>query len=346
MKKALILIHIFSLAIYAQFDPQIGSVAKFAIQKDSTIIKSWAVNCDVTRGLQNISDSTSGYTSYGQPSDATGKSDGKIISLGDGGSAILTFKKPIANGPGADFAVFENGFKATAPLAFLELAYVEVSSDGTNYFRFPAISKTDTSTQTNGFGYTDASKLYNLAGKYIANYGTPFDLEELRTIVGLDVNYITHVKIIDVVGDISAPYATRDSQNNKVNDPWPTPFTTCGFDLEAVAVIYESTQAVASITGTMTGPNTTTGSTITGTGTVTGIGIFALNENVKAFPNPVKSGETLYFNNFTADKIWICDILGLEREFALFNNQLNTNGLAPGVYWLALGKKRIKLMVE
>ena len=33
--------------------------------------------------------------------------------VGDGGSAILTFDTPIANGPGFDFAVFENGFSDT-----------------------------------------------------------------------------------------------------------------------------------------------------------------------------------------------------------------------------------------
>ena len=42
---------------------------------------------------------------------------------------------------------------------FLELDFVEVSSDGVNYFRFPATSYTDTTVQTGSFGSTDATKI-------------------------------------------------------------------------------------------------------------------------------------------------------------------------------------------
>ena len=87
---------------------------------------------------------------------------------------------------------------------------MEVSSDGVNYFRFPATSYTDTTVQTGSFGSTDATKINNLAGKYRALYGTPFDLEELKNENGLDVNNITHIKIIDVVGSIQNQYASRD----------------------------------------------------------------------------------------------------------------------------------------
>ena len=56
------------------------------------------------------------------------------MPLGDDGSLVLTFPAPIADGAGPDFAVFENAFSTE----FLELAFVEVSSDGTNFTRFPA----------------------------------------------------------------------------------------------------------------------------------------------------------------------------------------------------------------
>jgi hypothetical protein len=52
------------------------------------------------------------------------------------------------------------------------------------------------------------------------------------------VDSITQIKIIDVVGSIDDDFTTYDSQGNKINDPWPTPFASGGFDLDAVAVIH------------------------------------------------------------------------------------------------------------
>ena len=57
----------------------------------------------------------------------------------------------------------------------------------------------------------DATKLNNLAGKYKAQYGTPFDLNELDGISGLDINYISHVKIIDCIGTIDSNFGSFDS---------------------------------------------------------------------------------------------------------------------------------------
>jgi hypothetical protein len=71
----------------------------------------------------------------------------------------------------------------------------------------------------------------------------PFDLEELNNIPDLNINSITHVKIIDVIGCIQDEYATYDSQGNKINDPWPTPFPSGGFDLDAVGVIHNTSNA-------------------------------------------------------------------------------------------------------
>lgn len=123
---------------------------------------------------------------------------------------------------------------------FLELAFVEVSSDGVNFFRFPATSNTQITTQIGPFDNTgDATKINNLAGKYRAQYGTPFDLQELIGLVGLDINNITHIKIIDVVGSINPLFATYDINNNPINDPFPTGFASGGFDLDAVGVIHQ-----------------------------------------------------------------------------------------------------------
>ena len=55
----------------------------------------------------------------------------------------------------------------------------------------------------------------------------------------LDKDHITHVRIIDVIGNIDPEYATYDCQGNPINDPWPTPFASCGMDLDAVGVIHD-----------------------------------------------------------------------------------------------------------
>lgn len=229
----------YSSTINAQFAPIAGQPGSTAIHKDSSILLAWATQCTIERGLMDISQPNLGTASTGSANSALGAAgDGFIVSLGDGGKATLRFEHPIKNGLGADFAIFENAFNAT----FLELAFVEVSSDGQNFVRFPAISNTDTSVQVNSFGSVDASLLYNLAGKYRANYGTPFDLEELVADSAiLNVNAVTHVRLVDAVGSIQNAYASRDSRGVKVNDPWATPFASSGFDLDAVGVIHQNT---------------------------------------------------------------------------------------------------------
>jgi hypothetical protein len=224
----------------AQFAPQVGNIGTTAIHKDSSIIINWANGCLVNRGWQNIAETNLGRALVGDETYVPGPAGNGIVSLGDGGSATLTFNKPIRNGEGPDFVVFENGFKYNDSLAFLELAIVSVSSDGINFESFPATSNNDTLAQIDGFTGMDARNINNLAGKYIANYGTPFDLEELVTSAIVDVQNITHVRITDVVGNISKTFATYDSRGIIINDPWPTPFASSGFDLDAVGVINQN----------------------------------------------------------------------------------------------------------
>ena len=154
-----------------------------------------------------------------------------VVSLGDGGSATVTFAQPIGNGEGPDFVVFENSWGDY----FLELAFVEVSSDGERFVRFPATSLTQTNTQITGS--VDPTFINNLAGKFRMGYGTPFDLEELRDSTGININAITHVRVVDVVGSIDPQYATYDAFGHMVNDPWPTNSYSSGFDLDGVGVI-------------------------------------------------------------------------------------------------------------
>lgn len=219
----------------AQFHPQAGIAGSNGIYKDSSIIKSWAATCKITRGYQDITNTSLGFTNTGDSSLAIGPADGSgVVSLGDAGEAILTFSTAITNGPGADFCVFENAFLP----GFLELATVSVSSDGVNFFTFPPTSNTPTLSQVGPFdAVLDASKLNNLAGKYIANYGTPFDLQELAGTSLLNINSITHIKIKDVVGCVNCNFKTLDKNNQAINDPFTTPFASGGFDLDAVGVI-------------------------------------------------------------------------------------------------------------
>src|SRR5262249_31074103 len=132
-------------------------------------------------------------------------------------------------------AVFENGFAD----GFLELAFVEVSTNGADFARFPAVSLTPTATQIGSFGTLDATNLNNLAGKYRAGFGTPFDLSVVAGLSpAVDVAAIHFVRIIDVVGSINPALATHDSLGNAINDPYPTAFASGGFDLDAVGAIH------------------------------------------------------------------------------------------------------------
>lgn len=232
-----VVVWVFYLAITsanAQFAPPAGQEGSTAIKADSSIFVGWAENCVVTRGLMDISDTELGFASFGTDSLAVGIANNDVVSFGDGGYALMQFETAVVDGPGYDFAVFENSFLDD----FLELAFVEVSSDGENFFRFENTSNTQTLEQISTFGLLDATKINNLAGKYRGGYGTPFDLQELSGITGLDIHNITSIKIIDVVGSIDSEFASYDSQLNAINDPWPTPFESSGFDLDAVGIIH------------------------------------------------------------------------------------------------------------
>jgi hypothetical protein len=217
-----------------------GPYTEPGVAASSPQIAGWATGLDsLVRGPQDIASPGGPLASFGSGPASLGPADGSAVSLGDGGSVTLTFAQPIRDGAGADFAVFENGF-AFGNSVFAELGFVEVSSNGTDFFRFPAVSLTQTATQLGAFGGIDPTDVFNLAGKH-AGQGTPFDLAALAGVSALlDVNSVTHVRVIDVVGRIT-PVGTYlpsvDSLGNTINDPYPTAFASGGFDLEAVGVI-------------------------------------------------------------------------------------------------------------
>lgn len=311
MKKiSFLLIGILSISALSQsYPPAAGQEGSTAIAHDSELFVAWANGAEIERGLINISnpeqqDQGSNYATYGAETDAIGIADGSVVSLGDRGTAILTFETPIGNGSGFDFAVFENAFNDT----FLEIAFVEVSSDGINYFRFPSHSETQTETQVGGFGAVDPTYLNNFAGKYRAMFGTPFDLDDLEDDALLDKNNITHVKLIDVVGSIDPQFASYDSFGNAVNDPFPTPFWSSGFDLDAVGVINERLMNVEDLNV----------------------------QNLKIYPNPTDN----FFYISTNEKVQV-EIFNAAGQIVLQtqsqnNDKINVSGLSKGIYFIKI----------
>jgi len=228
------------------YAPAAGQPGSTAIAAGDASIVGWATGvADLTRGSTDISDGAAVPASYGSGADALGAADATpvsatpVVSLGDGGSITVTFSAPIYDGAGYDFAVFENGFSD----GYLELAFVEVSSNGIDFFRFDSISTTQTTTQIGENGLLDPTDIHNLAGKYRAGFGTPFDLNELASVSPLlDVSRVTHVRMVDVVGTLNPAFAGRDSADNIINERWEPnyyggPTGQEGFDLDAVGVM-------------------------------------------------------------------------------------------------------------
>ena len=286
-----ILFIIFSIRGEAQsFAPGAGFFGSTAIHKDSSIFIDWANSAEIFPSYMNIAFPENGYADYGTDTSATGIADGNpnIVSLGDGGCAVLSFEFPVTNGKGYDFAVFENGFfkNNTSENAFLELAFVEVSTDGKEYVRFPAVSELQTDSQIGSFGYINARYIHNFAGKYTVNYGTPFDLEDISEYTDgttVDLNNINYIKIIDVIGSTDSEFACYDSKGNIINDPYPTPFLSGGFDLDAAGVINNSVKSIVLSNGIFVYPNPT-GDILnfkTENNTVYSINIFSFNGLLK-----------------------------------------------------------------
>lgn len=212
------------------YAPAAGKAGSTAVSKSSTDIVSWAT------GYSDYLPGATVDTAWKTPEKALGAAAGDafdIVSLGDKGSITLSFGGYISNGAGWDFAVFENSFSDT----FLELAYVEVSSNGTDFFRFNSVSYT--ASAVGGFGSVDPTNINNLAGKYRQGYGTPFDLDQLSGIAGLDVNRVQYVRLIDVVGNGSTfdSYPAAYGGPHPIYDPYPTSGSS-GFDLDAVGIIH------------------------------------------------------------------------------------------------------------
>jgi hypothetical protein len=175
------------------------------------------------------------FPPLGDPAAALGVADGALVTLGGGGSITVSFLDPIADAPGVDLRVYEN------PLVlpdfggnYVDLGFVEVSSNGTDFARFPATSQV--TEPTGAFGLIDPALVSGFAGV------NPFDVFDLSDLLGLpavtsgavDLGAIRFVRIVDVVGDGGTP----DSLGNPIYDPYPSQ-GNAGVDLDAIAAVPE-----------------------------------------------------------------------------------------------------------
>jgi len=179
-----------------------------------------------------------------------------VYNLGIGGSITLSFndgaqQRVIHDAAGPDFLVFENPVNAGPNTVFAELMFVEVSSNGIDFARFPTLS--DTPGPVEDLGTIDPRNVSGFAGvcPVFADIdtptgpnpfnpatagGDPFDLARLLThpLVesgAVDLQNVRYVRLIDILGDGSTPdfrglpiYDGTGDRNN-------------GADLDALAVI-------------------------------------------------------------------------------------------------------------
>ncbi len=225
-----------SPALAGPFAPAAGVAGSTAVHKDSADFVQWAT------GYENYLPGPNVDAQWKTPEKALGTAVGNsfdIVALGDQGTITLTFDGFLYNGDGWDFAVFENSFSNT----FLELAFVEVSSNGADFFRFPSISLTP--GPVGAFGNVDPTNIDGLAGKYRQGYGTPFDLDSLAGTAGLDINAVTHVRLVDIKGNGTEfdNYPAEFGGPNPIYDPFQT-VGSGGFDLDAVGLRYYTAAAV------------------------------------------------------------------------------------------------------
>lgn len=221
----------FAAIVYAGPTDTLHAIDPAIAAQDSRFVE-WADYIDPTRTAFAVRGSTSinqsgGFNSLG---DLTAEEIGTGVMPG---YSTVSFPTGIGNGSGADFAVFENGF-SFGPAGrglFAEYAYVDVSSNGSDFARFPSISLNAGPLSGSGsFASFDSTGIYNLAGKHAAGYGTPFDLLELSNdplVAGglLDLNNVQYVRLFDIPGN----GAFQDSLGNPIYDNWLTT-RSGGFD--------------------------------------------------------------------------------------------------------------------
>lgn len=174
-----------------------------------------------------------------------------VTSLGEGGSLTLGFSTNIVDGPGVDLLVMENGFEfpTGSGRIFAEVAFVEVSSNGVDFARFPTRYAGPTGPLAN-FGSEPMGTYAGMTGGLPvfadANLnnlrpddpteagGEAFDLTVLQShalVLGgqLDLNAIGFVRLVDAVAGVDV-----DSFGTTIWDNGGQPSSA---DIEAVVAI-------------------------------------------------------------------------------------------------------------
>lgn len=171
-----------------------------------------------------------------------------VHSQGIGGHSVLGFAVTITDGPGADFLVAENPFFASLGRSFAEMVFVEVSTNGTDFARFPS-AWYGPDAEPGPFGTVLVGSYSGLAGAtpvhaHPANPGVdPQDVVEaggeafdLADLVNdplvrngrVQLNAIHYVKLVDVVSGVD-----RDARGRLLRDPG-----NGSADVDAVTVIH------------------------------------------------------------------------------------------------------------
>ena len=197
-----------------------------------------------------------------------------VCLLGNSGSIDLGFEdeKRIFDGPGADFTILENAFQILDPdtgdptgLFSAELMFVEVSTDGEIFARFPTLTTNTQPIHASEYDGLDPSQYSGFAGvnPTYANVdlndinpfdsavsgGDAFDLSDIadNALVlsgNVDLSDIRWVRLVDIIGDGSV----LDSKGNPIYDAYQyendpddpeddDPIPINGADIDALAVI-------------------------------------------------------------------------------------------------------------
>jgi hypothetical protein len=177
-----------------------------------------------------------------------GSGSADVHSLGTDGYLTLGFPVVMVDGPGADFLVAENPFTIAPSRIYAELMFVEVTSNGTDFARFPARffggDGSPFAINTVGFvsglaGQTPVFANANSPGidpqDIVEAGGDAFDLADLRShpLVrsgAVNLRNITQVRLVDVVSGQSL-----DERGRAILDP-----SSGSADVDAVTVIHHA----------------------------------------------------------------------------------------------------------
>jgi hypothetical protein len=116
------------------------------------------------------------------------------------------------------------------------------------------------------------------------------------------------------VGSINNEFGSRDSAGRIINDPFPTPFASGGFDLDAIGVINQNPQGIQNNT----------------------------LSNLKVYPNKLSIGERITISNIKTDintSLYSYNGECIRKEYidsSLDKTYLGTENLKAGLYFLRL----------